>query len=162
MKNTAEIKPSVGCFVKLEFSKDGAVSCLGWTRCSWKSAPPASSEPTCYFSKSKWVVERLPSPRPSSESTFRTLGATPLQPAATAGKRVLSNSKRKLSNTDTARNISWHLPFRCQLINGANQPQKAPFFLPCIAGRRLVDNWYFSKEEAGEGEEEGGKWLLQS
>ena len=42
----------------------------------------------------------------SSESTFRTLGATPLQPAATAGKRVLSNSKRKLSNADTARNIS--------------------------------------------------------
>ena len=24
----------LGCFVKLEFSKDGAVSCLGWTSCS--------------------------------------------------------------------------------------------------------------------------------
>ena len=47
----------------------------------------------------------LPPPS-SSESTFRTLGATPLLPAATANKEILSNSKRKLSNTDSARNIS--------------------------------------------------------
>ena len=53
-----------------------------------------------------WTGTLEKEPPPSSESTFRTLGATPLQPAATAGKRVLSNSKRKLSNTDTARNIS--------------------------------------------------------
>ena len=45
-------------------------------------------------------------PPSSSESTFRTLGATPLLPAATANKEILSNSKRKLSNTDSARNIS--------------------------------------------------------
>ena len=53
-----------------------------------------------------WTGTLEKEPPPSSESTFRTLGATPLLPAATANKEILSNSKRKLSNSDSARNIS--------------------------------------------------------